>query len=376
MIEEHRLSEDQFSIDSLDPLGYEGESSSGPLSPTAWKPFLHELIYGYTGIKLLLVAHMFGSAMTAVTKVLEAEVDPPMHALQVIFIRMLITYVSAFIYMWSTKVPDFVLGPPEVRHWLILRGLVGFAGLFGLYYSLLYLPLSDAVVLTFLSPIVTGICAWMFLREPFTRTEAIGALISLTGVFVISRPTFLLPGTSSEGRISEKQRALAVAVAMIGVLGAGLVIVVIRNIGFRAHALISVSYFSLWSTIVSFFALVFLPGVSFVLPTAASTWGLMFLMGVLGFIFQFLLTSGIQRTKAGKGASMAYTQVIWAILCDKWLFNRVPDVWSVLGGMLILGSAMWVAVSRSGEPTLRSISTTSLEAIELDNDIEELRYDH
>lgn len=73
---------------------------------------------------------------------------------------------------------------------------------------------------------------------------------------------------------------------------------------------------------------------------------------------------------------MAYTQVIWAILWDKWLFNRVPDVWSVLGGMLILGSAMWVAVSRSGEPTLRSISTTSLEAIELDNDLEELRYDH
>lgn len=46
-----------------------------------------------------------------------------------------------------------------------------FFGLFGVYFSLRYLSLSDATVLTFLSPIFTGIASAIFLKEPFSRKE-------------------------------------------------------------------------------------------------------------------------------------------------------------------------------------------------------------
>lgn len=55
-----------------------------------------------------------------------------------------------------------------------------FFGLFGLYYSLRYLSLSDAVVLTFLSPLTTAISGSCLLGETFTKREALagGALLN------------------------------------------------------------------------------------------------------------------------------------------------------------------------------------------------------
>jgi hypothetical protein len=47
-----------------------------------------------------------------------------------------------------------------------------FFGLFGMYFSLQYLSLSDAVVLTFLAPFCAGISGSIFLGENFTRKEA------------------------------------------------------------------------------------------------------------------------------------------------------------------------------------------------------------
>ena len=60
-----------------------------------------------------------------------------------------------------------------------------------MYYSLVYLDLADATVITFLSP---GLACWacsILINEPFTRIEQIAGLISLVGVTLIARPVTL-----------------------------------------------------------------------------------------------------------------------------------------------------------------------------------------
>ena len=81
-------------------------------------------------------------------------------------------------------------------------------GIFGLYYSLQFLSLSDATVLQFLSPIFTAIGGSIFLNEAFSMREAFAGceqptvavlfhgspfsqVASLVGVMLIARPTFL-----------------------------------------------------------------------------------------------------------------------------------------------------------------------------------------
>lgn len=103
----------------------------------------------------------------------------------------------------AAGVPDPFLGPKEVRLLLVCRGFVGkvlisdrsiatnspgstfrFFGLFGVYYSLQYLSLSDATVLTFLAPICTAVAGSLLLGENFTRREALAGSECL--IFLIS----------------------------------------------------------------------------------------------------------------------------------------------------------------------------------------------
>lgn len=170
---------------------------------------------------------------------------------------------------------------------------------------MLYLPLADATVITFLAP---GLSCWacsILIKEPFTRIEKIGSLISLVGVVFIARPASLfsfsagtppasgdgdmaagtngtvvqVPDASNYDNVTPSQRLAAVGIALVGVCGAVSAYTTIRWIGKRAHPLISVNYFALWCTIVSVVAQLTLPGVGFLLPADLKEWGYLLFLG-------------------------------------------------------------------------------------------------
>ena len=121
---------------------------------------------------------------------------------------------------------DPILGPSGVRLLLLFRGFSGcvylhtpssspdvsiirFIGLVGIYFSLQYLSLSDATVLTFLTPICTVFTGAVFLGETLSYRQVLAGskqhnffipsdlstcvclVISLVGVILIARPAFL-----------------------------------------------------------------------------------------------------------------------------------------------------------------------------------------
>lgn len=87
-----------------------------------------------------------------------------------------------------------------------------FFGLFGIYYSLDYLSLSDATTLTFVTPVCTGIFGAVFLSEIFGRREVCIGLLSLVGVVFIARPTFIFGerGIDDAEHATPQQRLIAV----------------------------------------------------------------------------------------------------------------------------------------------------------------------
>ena len=182
-----------------------------------------------------------------------------------------------------------------------------------MYYSLQYLPLADCTVLTFLAPgLVCWVCS-ILIKEPFTRIEKIATVISFTGVILIARPTSFFsssgeaPPASGDGdmvppsangtapvkarsdasdydNVTSEQRLQAVAIALLGVCGTVVAFTTIRWIGKRAHPLISVNYFAVWCTIVSFVMQFILPGVGFLLPADLKEWGYLIFLGICGFV--------------------------------------------------------------------------------------------
>lgn len=213
------------------------------------------------GLWLVAFSQLFGAMMNVTTRVLELENDG-MEPFQILFWRMGLTSLFCCLYMWYTKVPDFPLGAKGVRALLVARGLTGFFGIFGMYYSLKYLPMADATVITFLAPSVAGYACYLMIGEPFTRMEQIASYIALLGVVMIARPTSFFDFSSSpvesiahngtsivttrgadyDFNPTNAQRLSAVAIALLGVLGSAGAFTSIRWIGKRAHPLLSVKY--------------------------------------------------------------------------------------------------------------------------------------
>ncbi|KAF2467067.1 uncharacterized protein BDR25DRAFT_235830 [Lindgomyces ingoldianus] len=334
------------------------------------------------GLALVLIAQVFGTLMNVTTRLLEMEGNNGngYHPFQILFARMSITVVCSTFYMWYTRTEHFPLGMKEVRPLLVARGLCGFFGVFGLYYSLQYLPLADATVVTFLAPSLACWACSYFINEPFTRMEQIAAYVSLFGVVIIARPTSLFsasrnseapaPSASSNvnfvptpanttqpsslpagayDSVTPGQRAGAVGMAMLGVLGAAGAYTTIRWIGKRAHPLISVNYFALWCTIVSIVMMLSLPGVGFLLPSGLKDWCYLFFLGICGFVMQFLLASGLQYEKSSRATNMVYTQMLFALAFDKIVWGTTPGALSIIGSSLILGSAIFVAMHKEHE---------------------------
>ena len=73
--------------------------------------------------------------MNVTTRLLEIEgnMGKGLDPFQILFARMAITTLLASGYMWWAKTPHFPLGLPEVRWLLVLRGIGGFFGVFGMY---------------------------------------------------------------------------------------------------------------------------------------------------------------------------------------------------------------------------------------------------
>ncbi|OAQ98778.1 hypothetical protein LLEC1_05574 [Akanthomyces lecanii] len=94
------------------------------------------------GLFFVFLAQIFASIMAMTTRLLETGFDTKFHALQIIFVRMIVTAGIGSAYMWYKKVPGFPLGPPGVRGLLVLRGAAGTIGLFGLYCKLPAGPLK------------------------------------------------------------------------------------------------------------------------------------------------------------------------------------------------------------------------------------------
>ncbi|KAF8063350.1 hypothetical protein FPV67DRAFT_238487 [Lyophyllum atratum] len=326
-----------------------------------------EVLKSNVGLLLVTASQAFFSLMNVFVKKLNS-IDPPVSTFELIAVRMIITYVFSMAYMIYAKVPDPFLGPKGVRLLLVFRGSSGFFGLLGIYYSLQYLSLSDATVLTFLAPLCTGICGAIFLKERYTAREAFASIFSLFGVVLIARPAFLFGDVNTihtlstdpnvaqlaSETVTSEQRLIAVGVSLIGVLGATGAYTSITAIGKRAHPLHAMTSFSSQCVIVAVIAMI-IQKTPIVVPTEVEWLALLILIGVFGFIAQVLLTMGLQRETAGRASTAVYTQVVFAAVLERIFFQTTPSILSVIGTVIIITAALYVALTKTQTKKNKSI---------------------
>lgn len=374
-------SENRVSIPIAVPRRDEHEAT--PSSTSSLLQFLKH----NKGLLIIVASQFFFSLMELSVKFLMALEDPvPM--LEVIAVRMGITYICSQAYMFAAGVSDPILGPKDVRAWLVIRGVSGFIGLFGLYYSLQYLSLSDVTVLYFLTPIITAGLGILFLREAASWKQGVAGVVSLFGVILIAKPTSLFgesehtgAGTGAEDLpISEVQRIVAVGGALVGVLGGASAYFTIRVIGKRAHPMHMMTHFSIWSVLVSV-AVMRATDTKWVLPIQWTWSAMLVLVGIFGFVAQLLLTLGLQLETASRGSIAFYTKIVFALVLQRIAFGVSPSGQSLVGICAIMASAIYVALNKPSKESSKLATAPSTTARDRNGSAEETRgllaeYDH
>jgi drug/metabolite transporter (DMT)-like permease len=210
------------------------------------------------------------------------------------------------------------------RGLLMLRGLLGTAGLYCVYLALTGLPLAVATVLQYLHPTFTALLAWPLLGERPTVRVLLAVALGWLGVALLTDPGLLGGGQAA-------LPTLPVLVAVAGALLSALAYVSVRALGRSESPLVIVFYFPLMALPLSLPPVLLRP----VLPTVTEfAW----LLGVGLFtqLGQLALTKGLLGLPAGRATAMSYVQVPLAALWGVVVFREPLDPDTLLAAGLVL----------------------------------------
>lgn len=221
------------------------------------------------------------------------------------------------------------------RGLLVLRGLLGYAGLSCFFYALVHLPLAEATVLQYTNPVFTAVLAGVFLAERIRPRDLVLVLASLSGVVLMARPAFIFGGL--EGGLDP----VAVAVALAGAVFSAAAYVTVRRLGQTEDPLVIVFYFALMATAGS----IPLTAVNPVLPVGWE-WAALVGIGVVTQVAQVFMTKGLREERAGRATAVGYMQIVFAALWGLLVFRELPDGWGLTGALVIILATTGQARSR------------------------------
>ena len=197
------------------------------------------------------------------------------------------------------------------------RSLVGLMGMYGFFYAIAHMKLSNAMVFTYSSPIFIPLIAWLFLKEKMTSAMFIAAGVGLIGVLFVAKP--------DEGLLN--------ALSMIGLAAsflAAMAFVTVRALTATEPPERIVFYFCFIGTVVSVIPMFWLWR-----PYSLYELSLLVGAGILANISQMFLSNAYRLAPAGQIGPVNYIAIIFAGIWGYLFWQESPDTFSLIGFSLI-----------------------------------------
>lgn len=218
----------------------------------------------------------------------------------------------------------------------MVRGLLGFTALSSFYFALVRLPLAEATVIHYLSPVFTAIFAAFFIGERMTPRQIGLVVVSFVGVVVVARPGGLIGvGAPLDG--------LGVTAALSGAFFSGGAYVAVRRLGRTEDAMTIVFWFAAISVLGSLPFVLADP----VMPTPRE-WLLLLGVGLTTHGGQVFLTRGLRLEAAGRAMAVGYVQIVFAAVLGALIFGDLPGPWTWVGSGIVVVST--IALTRTRVP--------------------------
>jgi len=292
------------------------------------------------GIFYILMSSLFFALMAAAVKFLG---DIP--TAEKIFFRNLIGVAAAFVIV---KRKNETLVGNNVKL-LILRSTFGLLGIAAYFYALSQIKLSDTVILNKMSPFFVVIFAALFLKEKITKKQIIALITAAVGAVFVIRPGF-------------DSNIFPALIALLSSLFAGIAYTIVRELRKTDSAATVVFYFSLFSTLA---VIPFMLRGNFVVPQGSEILALLG-VGIFATTAQLFMTNAYRHAQAGELSIYTYANIVFSSLLGMLFFQEIPDLMTVIGGLLIITAGYINYRSKAGlkEKTLKSTEKTNKEILE------------
>lgn len=198
------------------------------------------------------------------------------------------------------------------------RSVVGLAAMYGFFYAIAHLKLSNAMVFTYSSPIFIPLIAWLFLKERITTAMLCAAVLGFIGVFCVAKP----------------DQGLLNWISMVGIassLLASMAFVTVRALTQTEPPERIVFYFCFIGSLLSIIPMFWVWR-----PYQLQELFFLIAAGVLANVSQIFMSHAYRLAPAGQIAPVNYMAIIFAGIWGFLLWQEMPDLYSLIGFGFIL----------------------------------------
>lgn len=270
------------------------------------------------GIGLVLLAALFFSSSDVVSKYLAADLP----ALQITWIRYA-TFAVIMLAIISQSGGIHLRTKRPALH--ILRGCGLVCSSIVFVTGLRYLPVADATATSFVTPLFVTALSIPLLGERVGWRRWAATLVGLAGVLIVVRPG----GQSFQ---------LASLLPVISALSWAFGLIITRLMSGTENPISTMTYSALVGlAVVSLFAPFYWQ------PLTMEQLVLCLVVGLVSTTGHWFMILAFRHADASVLAPFTYSQLFWASLFGFFLFNVLPDGWTIVGSVIIACSGLYIA---------------------------------
>ncbi len=313
------------------------------------------------GVSMMLIASLAFGFMNVTVKMISG-----MHVSEIVFFRALVQIVIASFFLYKQNESPIGKNPKM----LLMRGLFGSLGLLCYFYSLQLMPLSNALVIHYISPILTTVLAMLMGDERVRPVQWLFFLICILGVIIVNSDFGISNSSTSLSNSSQlsssSQHSLATnfhdfSWRNIKILQGVTPLGILMGLGgaffsaFAYNTIRRLKGIENPNVVVLYFPLVTIP-ISLIFPLggwgswywpSGMEWVWLLLTGVFTQVGQFFMTRAYQEAETKLVSAISYAGIIWGTAFGLFLFDESYNFIQYLGmGLVIFGMVLNVQINK------------------------------
>jgi len=193
-----------------------------------------------------------------------------------------------------------------------------------IYFALQHVPLADATAVLFVGPFMVTIAAAIFLREPVGLRRWVAVAAGFAGTLLVVRPgmgivhpaiffVFLAAAFFAARHIIARSLAAQDPTETT-----------IVYTGLGSVAILSGPLLTVWQT-----------------PDSLYLIALCCAIALIAAIAEICMIKSVEMTLAVVVAPVMYSMIVWSVLIGLIIFRQAPDVATILGAGVIIGSGIY-----------------------------------